>query len=177
VRQILRLLGTRYGLALILMVLVVGVVTVLRAVNGGPDNPPATDPVVAPPPASVDASHGDDSVATPESPPAPSVSAGTEAPESVAVSFAQAWLDHNGVTGDQWRQRLKPLATESFMRRLAAADPAGVPADRMTGPARVVVRTTDLVEVSIPVDSGVLRLRLVGPGGRWLVDGVDWERA
>jgi hypothetical protein len=47
----------------------------------------------------------------------------------------------------------------------------------MTGPAVVQNRAAQFVEVTLPVDSGTVRLRLLSTNGRWLVDGVDWERA
>ena len=60
---------------------------------------------------------------------------------------------------------------------LGVDDPADVPADRATGPVRVENRGAAFVEATVPVGSGTLRLRLVATNGRWLVDGVDWERA
>jgi hypothetical protein len=41
-----------------------------------------------------------------------------------------------------------------------------------------VVRRTELyAEVITTVDTGTLELTLSKPDKRWLVDGVDWERA
>ena len=71
-RQVLRFLGTRYGVALVLGLLVLGTVGLVRAAGGGSSSPPPTDPVVAPPPGSVAATAGDDSVATSEAPATPS---------------------------------------------------------------------------------------------------------
>jgi hypothetical protein len=34
-----------------------------------------------------------------------------------------------------------------------------------------------LVEVDVPVTPGTLKLRLLVTNGRWLVDGVSWERS
>jgi hypothetical protein len=52
-----------------------------------------------------------------------------------------------------------------------------VPADRIVGKPTVIPHAASLVEATVGVDSGRLRLRLVAPDGKWLVDGVDWERA
>jgi hypothetical protein len=52
-----------------------------------------------------------------------------------------------------------------------------VPADRIAGDLELIPRGRKYVEVAVPVDSGRLILRLIAPEGRWLVDGVDWERA
>jgi hypothetical protein len=51
-----------------------------------------------------------------------------------------------------------------------------VPANAITGQVALVVRDPVLVEATLPLDAGVLRLRLVPSGGHWKVDGVDWER-
>jgi hypothetical protein len=94
----------------------------------------------------------------------------------VATKFATAWLRHTGVTQQQWWSGLKPYATEALLAKLKETDPAGVPAERMTGPAVVQNRDVSYVDVSIPLNSGQLKLRLLATNGRWLVDGVDWER-
>jgi hypothetical protein len=69
-----------------------------------------------------------------------------------------------------------PYSTGALAEKLTDVDPAGVPADRLTGEPAIIPQTESLVEVTIPVDTGRLRLQLVAPDGRWLVDGVDWER-
>jgi hypothetical protein len=60
------------------------------------------------------------------------------------------------------------------MAKLKEADPGGVPADSVTGPMETKAVGTDVV-VTIPVGGGTVRLNLVVVGGRWLVDGVDWD--
>jgi hypothetical protein len=70
-----------------------------------------------------------------------------------------------------------PHSTEDLTERLAESDPGGVPADRITGDLLMIPRGAEYVEVAVPLDSGRLLLRLIAPEGRWLVDGVDWERA
>jgi hypothetical protein len=37
-------------------------------------------------------------------------------------------------------------------------------------------RSATFVEASMPLDTGTVRLRLLATNGRWLVDGVGWER-
>jgi hypothetical protein len=56
-------------------------------------------------------------------------------------------------------------------------DPQNVPANRVTGEAKLIPQATAIAEVEIPLDAGTLRLRLVGPDGRWHVDGIDWSRS
>jgi hypothetical protein len=176
-RQVLRLLGSRYGIALILVVVVLGIVGITRAI-AGPYRSTSAYPGVDPTPTtSIDPTAGDDSLVSPEAPPPPSTSPGSPEPESVATSFVQAWLTHDGVTPDQWRAGFAKYATANLRSKFKETDPAGVPAQRTTGPVVLQSRAATYVEASVPVDSGTVRLRLLGTNGRWLVDGVDWERA
>jgi hypothetical protein len=175
-RQVLRFLGTRYGFALVLVVLVIGVVAVARVASGPPDvesvGPPA--PVVVS--SGPDAELGDDSIGSPESSPVPSTIPGAAPPDVVAVDFAKAWLKTKGVTSAEWIRGLKPYSTQRLLDRLAGADPKSVPATSVRGPAQIRVRDAVVTEVSVPVQPGVLNLRLTVGNNRWLVDGVDWER-
>src|SRR6266536_4417495 len=161
-RPVLRLLGTRYGIALVLTLLVLGAVGVARAVTGpyrgaAPLAAPAAEP--SPTTSSVAATARNDSVPTPESPPPPVTSPGAARPEQVAADFTRAWLNHVGVTGEQWRQGLAKYATTALMAKLKDTDPAGVPAKRITGPVTLQNRASTFVEAIIPIDSGTLRLR------------------
>jgi hypothetical protein len=175
-RPILRLLGTRYGMALVLAVAVLGIVGVMRGVAG--TNRQTLGSAVEPSQLrSIDPTAGDDSVLVPDSPAPPYTSPGAAEPGTVATQFVQAWLKHDGVTPEQWRQGLARYATPTLRAELQDTDPAGVPAQRMTGPVVLQNRAAAFVEASVPVDSGTVRLRLLGAGGRWLVDGVDWERS
>ncbi len=113
-RPVLRLLGTRYGMALLLALLVLGVVGITRAVAGS--------------------TAGNDSLVTPDSPAPPVTSPGAAPPEKVAADFTRAWLTHEGVTAEQWRSSFATFATATLRDSLKDTDPAGVPAQRMTGP-------------------------------------------
>ena len=48
--------------------------------------------------------------------------------------------------------------------------------DMRAASSRIQPRTERFVEVLVPLDTGRLRLELVAPEGRWLVDAVDWEQ-
>jgi hypothetical protein len=170
-----RVLGTRYGLAALLAVVVLAVVGGARLLGGpgaGSAGPPPGPPEVA-----VQVSGADDGEAGPLPSPSPVTSPGAAAPERVAAAFASAWLDHRNVTEDRWLARLRPHATQSLADKLTGVDPAGVPAERVTGALRLLPRGESFVEAIVPVDSGTLRLLLIATDGRWFVDGVDWERA
>src|ERR1044071_3532044 len=104
-RTVLRLLGTRYGIGLILAVVILGVVGIAKTFVS---NRPATipiGPVVSrvSTAAAPDASLGDDSVDdSAAAVPGPSVTANAPTADKVAARFMAAWLKHSGGTGDQW---------------------------------------------------------------------------
>lgn len=173
-----RLLRSRLGVALGIAVVVLGIVGAARLV-AGPAGSDAPGVVSQPrqPVTTVDPGAGNDAAVSGEPTPTPRTRPGAAVPETVARRFATAWLRHQGVSAKQWHDALVPHATRELAGKLTGVDPAGVPADRLTGDPVVIPRTDELVEVTLPVDTGRLRLRLVGTDGRWLVDGVDWERA
>lgn len=181
-RPILRMLGSRYGMALVLAVLVIGVVAVTRTFlgsNPADDAAPFLPPITESAPASVGPTLGDDSEFEPsEDPAAPGVSLSPGGPEPtvVATRFLAAWLKHTGVTAAQWRAGMTPHATPALMAKFKDTDPSGVPASRATGTMRVETRSAAVVEALTTVDSGTVRLRLIPVAGVWKVDGVDWGR-
>jgi hypothetical protein len=128
------------------------------------------------PAVTVEPSEGDDGEGSPPPEARPVTSPGAPNPEDVATSFATAWLNHRGVDSTGWLAGLRPHATGRLAEKLSGTDPAGVPADRLAGAPQLVPHGESFVEVNLPVDSGMLRLRLIAENGRWLVDGVDWER-
>ena len=155
-RPVLRLLGTRYGIALLLVLLVLGAVGIFRSVAGRYQGGPLAAPaVVDTSPSAAGSTLGDDSVPSPQSPAPPITSPGA---------------------GAQWRQGFAKYVTAALLDKLKDTDPAGVPASRTTGPVTLHNRATTFVEAVVPVDSGTLTLRLLATNGRWQVDGVDWER-
>ncbi|GAA0918884.1 hypothetical protein Vau01_013700 [Virgisporangium aurantiacum] len=176
-RRILRLLGSRYGLAVIGVVLVVIVVGVARVISG----PQPFEAAGPPPPLQVSASSseilGDDSVATTEDSPSISAIPGVPAPEKVALDFANAWVKSTGMTSAQWVKSLEPYSTKRLLEQFKDVDPTSVPAESVRGPATVRPRDSQLAEVDVPVTPGTLKLRLLVSNGRWLVDAVSWERS
>jgi hypothetical protein len=171
------LLRSRVGVALVLAVVVLGVVGAAKllsdtrspepGLNGAPDQPILT----------VSATLADDGLASPEPTPSPKVSPGTAVPATVAKAFGKAWVSHRDVTAEEWYSGLLPHCTEALAKKLADVDPAVVPADRLTGEPVLIPYADQIVDATIRVDSGLLRLRLTAVDGRWLVDGIDWERA
>jgi len=174
-RRLLRLLGNRYGVSAALVVVVLAIVVVAKGFSGGArpwtsSNGPDAAPTAT---ASYEPNDGEDSPAPALS---PSVSPGAAGPAAVAVDFAKAWLNHQGVSAAGWLAGLSRYATADLREQLTGVDPAGVPASTITGDPTLVPHDIGYAVVVIPVDSGQLTLRLLGTGGRWLVDGVDWGR-
>ncbi len=169
-----RVLRSRYGIALLLAIVILAIVGAAK-LFAGPARPDGGLPVGnasgIPQPTAAD-----DGESVPLPTPTLVTSPGAAAPDQVATAFATAWVNHRGVAADRWLAGLRPYATAALAAKLAGADPATVPADRVTGPAKLIPRAESFVDAAVPVDSGTLRLRLVATGGRWFVDGVDWER-
>lgn len=156
-----------------------GLVAVIVALGKllGDAAPPVTSPVQPPmaAPSAVDPHEGDDGLVQLDPTPSPMRASNGPQAISVATKFAQQWIKHDR-SADAWLDSLRPHSTETLVAELDGVDPAGVPADRITGAARMEALADAFVEVVIPIDAGLLRLRLVAMQGRWLVDGVDWER-
>ncbi|WP_432984816.1 hypothetical protein [Dactylosporangium sp. CA-233914] len=179
-RTVLRLLGTRYGIALVLVVVVLAVVGVGRTVfdrGGGDSANDALGPTVAPVPTSADpyASLGDDGVdETPVV--APSLSKGAPDVSTVATRFAEAWIRKPGITGEQWRAALKPDASAELMADLAETDPADVPTATITGSPQLE-NVGSATVAKFPAEGGTIVLELQVADGRWQVTSLDWETA
>lgn len=171
-----RMLFTRYGIGLLLFIVVVLIIAGARLFGGGESTTTGLREDYGPG-STVAPTAGDDGESSPLPEPTPFLSPGAARPERVAAAFAAAWVDHRGVSNAAWVARLEPYATPELITKLSNVDPAGVPADRVTGSVQLLPRGAQVVEAVIPVDSGTLRLRLTAPDGRWFVDGVDWGRA
>lgn len=174
IRGVLR---SRVAVALLLAVFVLAIVGAAQLFSDSTDAGPGLTGAPDQPIVSVSPTIPDDGLAGPEPTPSPVTSPGTAAPTEVARAFAQAWVSHRNVTADRWYARLLPHCTEALAGKLSGVDPAVVPADQLTGEPTVIPYAENVADVAIPVDSGRLRLRLTATNGRWLVDGVDWERA
>ncbi len=125
----------------------------------------------------VDPSTGDDSVVHLDPSPTLTQPANGQAAVAVATAFATHWINKSR-SASAWRNSLQPLSTKTLTGELANAEPVSVPAQRLTGPAITEVHAETSADFIFPTDAGKLRLRLVFVAeGRWLVDGIDWERA
>ena len=169
-----RIFRSRWGIAVVLAVLVLAVVGIGRLFNGSASSPPLTS---APSPAPVLSANPseDDSVISAAPPPSPSTFPGAAEPEAVAYAFASAWVDHKNVSKKAWHDGLMPNATKRLSDELDNTDPASVPASRVLDRPSLVPTGDGLVNAIVTTDAGKLTLRLVAPDKHWLVDGIDWD--
>lgn len=167
-----RVFRSRWGVALVLAVLVLAVVGIGRLFHGAAAEPPLTS---GSPAAVISADPSDDdTVISAEPPPSPATFPGAAEPEAVAYAFASAWVDHN-VSAQKWHDGIRPNATPRLADELNNVDPASVPADRLIGRPSLVPAGENLVNAVVTTDSGKLTLKLVAPDEHWLVDGIDWD--
>ncbi|MFD2766678.1 hypothetical protein [Micromonospora eburnea] len=171
-----RVLRSRLGIALVIAALVFGVIGAARLVSGPLDPAAGLSSRPREPISTVDPQVGDDGVLASPAAPTPKTRPGELPPEEAAARFTTAWLTGPGSSADDWQAQLRPLSTSALTEKLTGADPESVPARRVTGQVTLRPRTEAFVEALIPLDNGRLRLELVSPEGRWLVDAVDWER-
>ncbi|MBB5871258.1 hypothetical protein F4553_004637 [Allocatelliglobosispora scoriae] len=160
---------------MVLLALVLLVVGVFRVFGAAPQSPVQGGPRYTELPTLV-THEPDDGVATPPPVQSPSVAPGAANPVDVAASFAASWVQGTR-SASSWLAALRPHCTEHLLEQLRDVDPSSVPASKVTGKPTLIPRAFTYAEVSIPLDAGVLKLRLLGPDGHWYVDGVDWDRS
>jgi hypothetical protein len=171
-----KIFRSRWGVAIVIVVIVFAVVVLGRLFSNGSDDNPVVGSGGSPATvASVNPSEDDGDISS-EAPPTPSTGPGKAQPEAVAYAFASAWIDKK-VSAKTWRDQLLPNSTQKLADELKGVDPASVPADRVIGRPSVAAVNADLVNAVVTMDSGKLSLRLTAPEGQWLVDGIDWDPA
>jgi hypothetical protein len=171
-----KIFRSRWGVAIVIVVIVFAVVVLGRLFSSGNDDNPVVGSGGSPATvASVNPSEDDGDISS-EAPPTPSTGPGKAQPEAVAYAFASAWIDKK-VSAKTWRDQLLPNSTQKLADELKGVDPASVPADRVIGRPSVAAVNADLANAVVTMDSGKLSLRLTAPEGQWLVDGIDWDPA
>ncbi len=189
-RAALRIIFSRYGIVVIILLLVVGALALARGQDDFPvgsggsgeetssseDSPTqelTADDGVTVPECEGEACHEDDS---PLHDPYEEVELPEEAVDK-AVGFAEAWVDTEGKGPEGWFQGIQPYMTEEAAALMRGVDPVSVPATEITGEAEV-----DGDEVRVPMDTGTLVLPMVERSNAWveqgwLVAAIDWEPA
>lgn len=174
-RTLLRVVTTRYGIAGLLVLAVLGTVLVTRLMGGEIGNPlsnaaPGLEPTVSVGP--------DDGLTDKEEttgPPTLPTKAGDPLP--VADRFAAAWIK-SPAPAEQWRENLRPYATKDLIQRLEDVDPSNLPAKEITGKAELTsVGSAQWAEATVTTDNGDLVLGLVRAGKQWRVDSISFTRA
>lgn len=87
---------------------------------------------------------------------------------AVATAFVRAWSS-NFASKDGWHAAMKPWATPELLQSLASTDPAQVPADRVTGDAKLVSSTKSSATVRVPTDGGDVLVTVSAAGRGWKV--------
>lgn len=85
---------------------------------------------------------------------------------AVAGAFVRAWSS-DGASRDAWYAAMEPWASSELLRALASTDPAQVPADRVTGDARLTSSAKTSATVLVPTDGGDVLVTLTASGGGW----------
>ena len=168
-RSLLGRLAVRGCVAIVLVILVLAAVALAR-LAGGSARPNEYGAGTAPA-STVDPTLGDDG----EVGSSPSAYPDDAAVRAAAATFTDVWLRRD-LNAKDWHSRVAPLTTASLTESLEGADPTRVPATRMVGEPRLVLRADLYTQVAVPVDTGTVLLGLLTQGDRWLVDSVDWDR-
>ncbi|MBP2473883.1 cytoskeletal protein RodZ [Crossiella equi] len=102
-------------------------------------------------------------------PPPPPAQPAAEA-LAVAENWGKAWVDHpEGITNQQWLEKLKPFTTDEYLGQLASVDPGMVPSTKVTGKPTSLGATTSSVDVKLPTDKIVLRITVISTNVGWRV--------
>lgn len=166
-RKIIRMLGSRYGIAAILLLVVIVVVGIARA-NGGPrqdESVSGSDSDIG----TEDAGQPNDGVVTesddePEKPTLPDKAVDN------ASAFADEYIDTDR-SAKAWRGAWDEYATQIVKDQLKDVDPEQVPINEIRDDPTVEGQT-----VRFPTDAGLLILRMKEQDGVWLVDGIDFDK-
>jgi hypothetical protein len=162
----MRLLGSRYGIAAILLLAVIAVVVIAKA-NSDPNpgngvNNGSTY--------SDDAGSGapNDGMEDPGSDAKPSSNLPAKAVDN-AKAFTKAYIDTDKSQKD-WFAGISPYLTGEKKQELKQTDPSRVPIKEIRGKPELTGNN-----VNFQTDAGLLLLRMVEQDGKWLVDGIDFQ--
>jgi hypothetical protein len=175
-RDLMRRIGPRYAISLVVIVVVTAIIAIVRLSASGP-SPASTIGGQSPGLATSASDAPDDAEPSPDVAASPSTSPGAASPRTVATAFANAWLHHTGLTSTEWHAAVAKYATTDLSDQLDGADPADVPADHLTGDLIQTDFSSSYVQYAALTNAGTLTLYLQGVNGRWLVSGIDWTRS
>jgi hypothetical protein len=173
----LRIIFSRNGIIIIILVLVLGAILLSQVpkqapLQGSQGGSPTEEEV-------FESFTEDDGLAT-EDCEGEDCYAAEELPQEAidqSVTFAEAWLNPNGYGSDAWYDSVVPFVTTEQADLLQGVDPISVPAQSITGDP-----TAEGPKVSIPMDTGILTLTMTQGSNNWtendwLVSAIDWEQS
>lgn len=175
----LRIIFSRYGIVVIILVLVLGVIALAQEreqtpLDGGDPGADGSEGA-----ATSEAMTADDGFATEECE-GDGCYAAEELPQEAvdrAVAFAAAWLNPYGYGAEGWYDSIVPYLTVASAELMQGVDPVSVPAEEITGePA------AEGQKVDIPLDTGTLTLTMTEGSNEWtengwLVSAIDWAQS
>ncbi|MFG3342513.1 hypothetical protein [Glycomyces sp. NPDC048151] len=175
----LRIIFSRYGIVVIILVLVLGVIALATqreqtpldgndSSSGGSTSEASSEAFTEDDGLATEACEGDDCYPEEELP--------QEAVDR-SVEFAQAWLNPNGYSAGSWYDSIAPFLTDNQADLMQGVDPLSVPATEITGEP-----VPDGAEVGIQMDTGTLILTMTEGSNDWtdldwLVSAIDWEQS
>jgi hypothetical protein len=169
-RWLLRILRTRVGAALGLILLIAAAITVGKLAGSGQNVPiQRSEPI---PIDTARPTGPDDGVADLTASTRPD----DRVPLSLANQFARAWL-RKDLSASEWHATIRPMVTESLAADLEGVDPRTVPASRRVGDTKILLLDQSYVRIAVPMDTGTLLLKIFKADEGWLVGEIDWEQA
>lgn len=175
----LRIIFSRYGIVVIILILVLGVIALASQRQQTPLDGGGSSSGGSTSEASSEAFTEDDGIAT-EACEGDDCYPEEELPQEAidrSVEFAEAWLNPNGYGPSSWYDTLLPFLTDEQAELMQGVDPVSVPATAITGEP-----VPEGLEVGIPMDTGTLTLTMTEGSNNWtehdwLVSAIDWEQS
>lgn len=164
-RKILRILGSRYGIAAILLVAVIVVVSIakLSTDTNSEGTTNSNDSVD-----NVDEGDPNDGYVEPSGD-----SKSSKLPSAAvkqADSFAKAWVDTRSKSQEDWFKEVAKYSTKRVKDQLHDTAPEAVPAKKIQDKPVI-----DDNNVEIGTDKGLLILGMIKENKDWLVNSIDFE--
>lgn len=175
----LRIIFSRYGIIVIILVLVLGAIALANPRQQNPLSGTDSGADGATSDGGSESFTADDGFAT-EACEADDCYAAEELPQDAidrSVEFTELWLNPNGHGPDAWYDSIVPFLTADAADLMQGVDPVSVPAESIAGDP-----TAEGPKVSIPLDTGTLILTMTEgsnnwTGNDWLVSAIDWEQS
>jgi hypothetical protein len=175
----LRIIFSRYGIIVIILVLVLGVIALAQTREQTPLDGTESGADGSSSEATSEAITADDGFATEECE-GDDCYAEEELPQDAidrATEFAEAWLNPDGHGPSGWYDSIAPYLTTENAELMQGVDPVSVPAEEIAGEP-----VADGQKVAVPMDTGTLTLTMTEGSNAWtengwLVSAIDWEQS